>query len=124
MTSIGLLAWGPLQHGHHENRLREFCCTVDRSAGTIAIQDYDPVELMGRLGEDTWIFNHRAKDNTQIHFDGYVRIAVNNCEAAGSLRQFPQSQSYQRHRVSVNSVTGETVIDIHHFSLNEILLHT
>ena len=91
MTSIGLLAWGPLQHGHHENRLREFCCTVDRSAGTIAIQDYDPVELMGRLGEDTWIFNTRAKGNAQIHFDGYV-----------------------------NSVTGETVVDIHYFSLNEL----
>jgi S1-C subfamily serine protease len=63
--------------------------TVDRSAGTIAIQEYDPVEI--GLGEDTWIFNTRAKGNAQIHFDGYV-----------------------------NSVTGETVVDIHYFSLNEL----
>jgi hypothetical protein len=62
--------------------------TVDRSAGTIAVQEYDPVKLMGRSGEDTWLFNTRSKENTQIHFDGYV-----------------------------NSVTGETVVDIHHVAL-------
>ena len=65
--------------------------TVDRSAGTIAVQEYDPVKLMGRLGEDTWVFNTRAKDDPQLGFDGYV-----------------------------NSVTGETVVDVHHFSVKQL----
>ena len=60
---------------------------VDKTAGTIAVQEYDPVNFMGQLG-DTWVFNTRSKENTRIHFDG-----------------------------TVNSVTGETVVDIHHFGL-------
>src|SRR6516165_3732394 len=64
--------------------------TIDRGAGTIAVRDYDSVKLMGRLGEDTWVFNTRAKDDTQI-FDGHV-----------------------------NSVTGETVVDVHHFRVNQL----
>ena len=48
--------------------------TVDRTAGTIAVQEYDPVKLMGRLGEDTWVFNTRSKWRL---FDEARRIAAN-----------------------------------------------
>ena len=57
---------------------------VDRSAGTVAVQEYGPVKLMGNLG-DVWVFGGKPEnETTQMSFDGYV-----------------------------NSVTGETVIVIH-----------
>ena len=57
---------------------------VDRSARTVAVQEYGPVKLMGNLG-DVWVFGGKPKnETTQMSFDGYV-----------------------------NSVTGETVIVIH-----------
>jgi hypothetical protein len=57
---------------------------VDRSAGTVAVQEYGPVKLMGNLG-DVWVFGGKPEnETTQMSFDGYV-----------------------------NSVTDETVIVIH-----------
>ena len=47
--------------------------TVDRTAGTIAVQEYDPVNFMGQLG-DTWVFNTRSKWRL---FDEARRIAAN-----------------------------------------------
>jgi hypothetical protein len=58
--------------------------TVDRSDGTVAVEEYGPVKLMGNLG-NVWVFNGKPENEaTQMSFDG-----------------------------TVNSVTGETVIDIH-----------
>ena len=63
---------------------------VDRSAGTVAVQEYGPVKLMGNLG-DVWVFGGKPEnETTQMSFDGYV-----------------------------NSVTNETVIVIHFGHFNQ-----